>query len=111
MRNIRWWMLALMTSTAVFAVETSGVDVNAAAQANLGNVSSEKNKNSLIKQSTKRADIDAEVDTQALKLGGIHRREDAREYLELKSEVDANITKPDEKTKNKNEISNDLTAK
>ncbi|ENX41008.1 hypothetical protein [Acinetobacter sp. NIPH 2100] len=111
MKKIQWLILALMTSTTVFAVETSGVDVDAAAQVNLGNVSSEKNKNSLIKQSTKRADIDAEVDTQALKLGGIHKREDAREYLELKSEVEGNMTKPDEKTKNKNEISNDLTSK
>ncbi|ENW78303.1 hypothetical protein F909_03990 [Acinetobacter sp. ANC 3929] len=109
MRNIRGWMLALITSTAVFAVETSGGDVNAVAQVNLGNVSSGKNKNYLIKQSTKRADIDAEVDTQALKLGGIHRREDAREYLELKDKEES-IAKPNEKTKNKNEMSNNLIA-
>jgi len=54
-------------------------------------------------------DIDAEVDTQALKLGGIHKREDAREYLELKNEAERSVEKSTDK--NKNEISNGLTSK
>ncbi|ENW97275.1 MULTISPECIES: hypothetical protein [Acinetobacter] len=109
MRNMRWWVLTLMTSTAIFSVETFGGDVDPAVQVHFGNVSPEKNKNSLIKQSTKKADIDAEVDTQALKLGGIHKREDAREYLELKNEAERSVEKSTDK--NKNEISNGLTSK
>ncbi|MGN5765036.1 hypothetical protein ACNQO6_11885 [Acinetobacter calcoaceticus] len=66
-------------------------------------VSSDKTKDSLLKQSVKKANINDEVDTQALKLGGIHRRDDAREYLELKKEVEQSQQQPlIEKAKVKN---------
>jgi hypothetical protein len=65
--------------------------------------SSDKGKESLIKQSVKKADINEEVGTQALKLGGIHRREDAREYLELKKDAQQSQQQlPVEKAKVKN---------
>jgi hypothetical protein len=72
----------------------------------------EKNRDSLIRQSTKKADIADEVDTQALKLGGIHRREDARQYLELKSEAEEHSNESStEKTSNKKEITSVVTQK
>ncbi|NIE96917.1 hypothetical protein NDN11_12230 [Acinetobacter sp. C26M] len=71
----------------------------------------EKTKESLIRQSTKQADINDEVDTQALKLGGIHRREDARQYLELKNEVEKSSDKSLEKNQAPKPVSVDITTK
>ncbi|MCH7295519.1 hypothetical protein [Acinetobacter higginsii] len=109
MRRTLGLMSVLIASTGIFAtelpVEQQGervAPIHSAAQ---------KSKDSLIKQSTKKADIDEEVDTQALKLGGIHRREDARQYLELKNEIEESREQPDDKTKNQKEISNVMTQK
>ena len=65
----------------------------------------------MIKQSTKKADIDDEVDTQALKLGGIHRREDARQYLEQKTEMEQSYEQSDDKAQNQKESPNVMTQK
>lgn len=109
MRRTLGLMSGLIASTGIFAtelpVEQQGervAPIHSALQ---------KSKDSLIKQSTKKADIDEEVDTQALKLGGIHRREDARQYLELKNEIEESREQPDDKTKNQKEISNVMTQK
>ncbi|USA53765.1 hypothetical protein NDN13_00785 [Acinetobacter sp. C32I] len=109
MRRILGLISVLIASMGIFAtelpVEQQGepvAPINSAVQ---------KSKDSLIKQSTKKADIDEEVATQALKLGGIHRREDARQYLELKNQVEQNAEQVDDKTKNQKEISNVVTQK
>ncbi|WP_436897079.1 hypothetical protein [Acinetobacter gyllenbergii] len=109
MRRILGLISALIVSMGICAtelpIEQQGervAPINSAVQ---------KSKDSLIKQSTKKADIDEEVATQALKLGGIHRREDARQYLELKNEIEESREQPDDKTKNQKEISNVMTQK
>ncbi|EPG39674.1 hypothetical protein [Acinetobacter colistiniresistens] len=109
MRRILSLMSVLIVSTAICADETQ---VNKGGeQVTSTNLRLEKNKNSLIKQSTKKADIDDEVDTQALKLGGIHRREDARQYLEQKSEMEQNHEQSDDKAQNQKESPNVMTQK
>ncbi|EOR08851.1 hypothetical protein [Acinetobacter genomosp. 15BJ] len=111
MRRTLALMSVLIASTGIFAaeipVDKQGEQVASASTNSL----LEKNKGSLIKQSTKKADIDEEVDAQALKLGGIHRREDARQYLELKNEIEERREQPDNKTKNQKETSNMMTNK
>ncbi|MEB6666251.1 hypothetical protein MXM33_04300 [Acinetobacter vivianii] len=87
-------MKKTLCSVVIFIIST--VTFAADASAKLQNlepvptapISTDKSKKSLIKQSVKKANINEEVDTQALKLGGIHRREDAREYLELRNDVE-----------------------
>ncbi|WP_038342458.1 hypothetical protein [Acinetobacter sp. A47] len=93
-------MFVFIVATPVFAAETIA-PLTGSEAAVASTVSKEKAKNSLIKQSVKKANINEEVDTQALKLGGIHRREDAREYLELK-QAEKNAAPLPDKTKVKN---------
>jgi hypothetical protein len=95
-------VVIFIISTVTFAADASAKLQNLepvpAAQ-----ISTDKSKKSLIKQSVKKANINEEVDTQALKLGGIHRREDAREYLELRNDVEKEPQlQPIEKAKVKN---------
>lgn len=97
-------MVIFITSTVTFAGETSTKLQNPEPVV-LAPTSNEKPKASLIKQSVKKANLSEEVDTQALKLGGIHRRDDAREYLKLKDEVEQDIQTPIDKNKVK-----DVTA-
>ncbi|QHH94706.1 hypothetical protein FPL18_13170 [Acinetobacter gyllenbergii] len=109
MRRTLAVMAVLIISITIYATETpvskSGEQMTSV------NPAPEKSKLSLIKQSTKKADIDEEVDTQALKLGGIHRREDARQYLELKNQVEQSNERDNDKTRNQKEISNVVTQK
>lgn len=109
MRRTLGLMSVLIASTGIFAAELP-VDKQGE-QATSTNPLLEKSKGSLIKQSTKKADIDEEVDTQALKLGGIHRREDARQYLELKNEIEESREPSDDKIKHQKETSNVVTQK
>ncbi|NNP68854.1 hypothetical protein [Acinetobacter sp. Ac_5812] len=109
MRRILCLMSVLIVSTVICAAEMP-VDMNEE-QSLSKNPLTEKRENSLIKQSTKKADIDEEVDTQALKLGGIHRREEARQYLELKNEMEKSREQSDDNTKNKKQTPNEMTQK
>ncbi|MCU4580444.1 hypothetical protein KTJ32_05470 [Acinetobacter gyllenbergii] len=109
MRRTLCLMSILMASTLIWATDMP-VDVNGEQGASK-NPLPEKSKPSLIKQSTKKADIDEEVDTQALKLGGIHRRDDARQYLELKNQVEQRTGQVDDKTQNQKEVSSVMTQK
>ncbi|ENX12568.1 hypothetical protein F895_02944 [Acinetobacter sp. CIP 64.2] len=109
MRRILSLMSVLIVSMAVCADETRAN--KGGEQLTSTNPRLEKNKNSLIKQSTKKADIDDEVDTQALKLGGIHRREDARQYLEQKTEMEQSYAQLDDKFQNQKASPTVMTQK
>jgi len=94
-------MLIFITSTMTLAADASEKLQNIE-PVSVAQTSTDKSKDSLIKQSVKKANINEEVGTQALKLGGIHRREDAREYLELKSDVEKEQQQSIEKASVKN---------